>query len=388
MHAITRSRWWKPIARLIIFCGVLLLALSWTFDHFFAARPSASDLAWARRHQPAGGGELKRLWRVPPFRGLTQEGRPIDAAALAGSVWVADFIYTRCTSACPTLTAHMMLLARRLPPGVRLLSFSVDPTFDRPEVLAAYTRRWPQPPLPWTLISPDSAAFEPLVRGMNVVVDHDPDDAADITHSNQLFLIDRAGWVRGVYDSQAEVDLAALTSDAAAIVGRAAPSTPDSLATGGDPKELGHRLFGELGCNGCHADVRTAPPLGGFGGRRVVLENGTTVATDRAYLRASILRPWAQVVRGYGASMPTYDGALTETQLAGLLAYLESLPAPQTAASSGTAVDPVCHMKVAIVDATPRLQQGPTTYYFCSSTCRARFSDHPGRYATDSAPKR
>ena len=386
MSARPRARWWKPIARLMIFGGTLLLALFWTFDHFFSAAPSASDAAWARRHDPATAGrEPKRLWKVPPFRGLTQEGRSLDADALGRSVWVADFIYTRCTSACPTLTAHLMLLSRRLPPGVHLLSFSVDPGFDRPEVLAAYARRWPRPRLPWTLTSPDPAGFEQFMRDMNVTVDRSPDDAADITHSNQFFLIDGDGWVRGVYDSQDDVDLAALTRDAATILGAAAPVSAEPSATGGDPRELGHRLYADLGCSGCHADARTAPPLGGFGARQVALENGTSVATDHAYLRAAILQPWAQVVRGYSASMPSYEGALNEAQLGGLLAYLESLPAPATAPASGTAVDPVCHMAIPVVDTTPRIQRGPTTYYFCSSACRARFSDAPERYRAVSA---
>lgn len=387
MSSSVRVRWWKPIARLIIFGGVLVLALFWTFDHFFSGERSASDLAWARRHEASSSAKApRRLWKVPPFRGVTQEGRPIDFAGLVGNVWVADFIYTRCTSACPTLTARMMLLGRRLSPGVRLLSFSVDPGFDRPEVLAAYARRWPNPRRPWTLVAPDVGALEPFAREMRIVVDRNPDDAADITHSNQLFLIDREGWVRGIYDSQDAADLASLTADAAVIAGDRAPPARPAFAGGEDPKEVGHQLFFDLGCNGCHADARTAPPLGGFGARKVALESGTSVATDDAYLRTSLVQPWAQVVRGYGASMPSYQGVVDEAQLAGLLAYLESLPAPQTPAASGTAVDPVCHMKVAIVDATPRIQRGEKTFYFCSSACRARFGDDPDRYR-DAAPR-
>ena len=382
MDATARSRWWRAVARLVIFGGTLLLALFWTFDHFFSPRRSASELAWASHRGGAAGGAPDRLWKVPPFHGLTQEGRPFDAGALAGGVWVADFIYTRCTSACPTLTARMMLLSRRLGPSVRLLSFSVDPGFDRPVVLAAYARRWPRPAAPWTLVAPDAGQLAPLVRDMRIVVDRNPDDAADITHSNQLFLIDGDGWVRGIYDSQDDAGLAALTADAAAIAG-AGPLEQQSAVAGGDPRELGRRLFAELGCNGCHADARTAPPLGGFGARRVELESGTSVATDDAYLRASILHPWAQVVRGYGGSMPSYQQALNETQLAGLVAYLDSLPAPPAAAARGSAIDPVCHMKVAIVDGTPRVQRAGATYYFCSSTCRARFSDDPDRYRNE-----
>ena len=389
MNANAHARCWKPIARLIAGGAALLLALFWTFNQFFAGRQSASEMAWSRRHDRAAGNhEPRRLWKVPPFRGLTQEGRPIDAAALAGNVWITAFIYTRCTSACPTLTARTMLLARRLDPRVGLLSFSVDPGFDRPEVLAAYARRWPHPRRTWTLVVLAPGALEALAHGMRILVERNPDDAADITHSTQLFLIDREGWVRGIYDSQAEGDLAALIADAATVLGGEVPAVPEPPAAGGNPGEVGRRLFLDLGCDGCHADPRIAPPLGGFGARRVALENGTSVATDRAYLRASIVEPWAQVVRGYSASMPSYAGALDAARLDGLLAYLETLPAPSAASAIGTAVDPVCHMKVAIVDATPRVRRGSQTYYFCSSACRARFDGDPDAHQRNASARR
>jgi YHS domain-containing protein len=84
--------------------------------------------------------------------------------------------------------------------------------------------------------------------------------------------------------------------------------------------------------------------------------------------------------------MPSHEGVVDEAQLAALLDDLESLPPPQTAAASGTAVDPVCYMKVAVVDVTARLQRGGKTFYFCSSACRARFSNDPDRYR-DAAPR-
>ena len=382
MNLTSRSRWWRPIAGLIIFMGTALLALFWTFDHFFSGKPSASEAAWTRRHDRGSGQTPGRFWKVPEFHGLTQEGLPIDANALAGNVWVADFIYTRCTSACPTLTARMMLLARKLNTGVRLLSFSVDPGFDRPEVLAGYARRWPHPALSWTLVSTDAGTLEGLAREMRIMVDRNPDDATDITHSSKLFLIDREAWVRGIYDSQDDADLAALTADATVIAGVGAPAGPHPPTADGDPKEVGRQLFQDFGCNGCHADARTAPRLGGFGARRVMLEGASSAVTDVDYLRTSIVQPLAQVVLGYAPSMPSYDGVLNEAQLAVLITYLQSMPAPRGAAAIGSAVDPVCDMKIAVVEATPRVQLRGKTYYFCSDTCRTRFADDPDRYRT------
>src|SRR5262245_26363126 len=50
------------------------------------------------------------LWQVPPFSFADQHGRPAAAADLRGHVWIADFIFTRCTTICPLITAKMALL--------------------------------------------------------------------------------------------------------------------------------------------------------------------------------------------------------------------------------------------------------------------------------------
>src|SRR5439155_1128267 len=83
----------------------------------------------------------------PLAKGLTlveRSGRAVSAADLAGHVWVADFVFTHCPTFCPLLTERMAGLQKALVPAadpVRLVSFSVDPAHDTPEVLEDYARR-------------------------------------------------------------------------------------------------------------------------------------------------------------------------------------------------------------------------------------------------------
>ena len=53
---------------------------------------------------------------------------------------------------------------------------------------------------------------------------------------------------------------------------------------------------------------------------------------------------------------------------------------PAAAGPQATAVDPVCHMEVAIAGATHVADVDGTTYYFCCGGCRARFLKDPQRY--------
>ncbi|SEO83803.1 XdhC family protein [Trujillonella endophytica] len=56
-------------------------------------------------------------------------------------------------------------------------------------------------------------------------------------------------------------------------------------------------------------------------------------------------------------------------------------PGPPEQAAPVRAVDPVCGMTVAAVDATPHAEVDGTTTWFCCAGCRDRFLEDPDRYA-------
>jgi cytochrome c oxidase subunit 2 len=89
----------------------------------------------------------------------------------------------------------------------------------------------------------------------------------------------------------------------------------------------GERDFHTLGCSGCHArnsQIR-APLLEGIYGKPVPLSDGTLVIADDQYLRDSILLPNKQIVAGYEALMPTFQGQIDEEKVNAIVAYLKSL---------------------------------------------------------------
>ena len=55
------------------------------------------------------------------------------------------------------------------------------------------------------------------------------------------------------------------------------------------------------------------------------LQDGSTVVADDAYIRDSILQPKKQVVAGYKPVMPSFEGVISEADLAELVAYIKSL---------------------------------------------------------------
>jgi cytochrome oxidase Cu insertion factor (SCO1/SenC/PrrC family) len=104
--------------------------------------------------------------RVPEFSLIERSGRRVDAAALRGNVWIADFIYTRCTDTCPLQSAQMARLQTeyRDDPDLRLVSITVDPERDTPQVLARYAARFGADPARWLFLTGEKTAIFRLAR--------------------------------------------------------------------------------------------------------------------------------------------------------------------------------------------------------------------------------
>jgi protein SCO1/2 len=81
---------------------------------------------------------------VPDFALTDQAGRAVRLSDFRGRVVAIDFIYTRCPlpDVCPRLSANFAWVSRRAAADVTLLSITLDPLYDRPEVLATYARRY------------------------------------------------------------------------------------------------------------------------------------------------------------------------------------------------------------------------------------------------------
>src|SRR5262249_56654554 len=92
--------------------------------------------------------------QVPPFELTSETGQPFDSKSLAGKVWVADLIYTTCPGPCPRMSSLMREVqqASSALPDVRLISFTVDPEHDTPEVLARYAARYQAQPDRWRFL--------------------------------------------------------------------------------------------------------------------------------------------------------------------------------------------------------------------------------------------
>jgi cytochrome c oxidase subunit 2 len=93
------------------------------------------------------------------------------------------------------------------------------------------------------------------------------------------------------------------------------------------PEGQGKLLTVKNGCIGCHSvdgTKMTGPTWFGLFGSNVQLADGTTVVSDEAYIKESILDPKAKEVAGFSPStMPPFT--LTEAEIANIIAYIKTL---------------------------------------------------------------
>jgi len=172
----------------------------------------AMALAGCRTEAP-----LPVYWQVPEFQLTAQSGQPFDSKSLKGDIWVADFIFTSCPGPCPRMSAQMRGVQSAVEnlPGVKLVSFTVDPKNDTPAVLAAYATRYKAEPGRWFFLTGNPAALESICRNGFKLGDVD----GSLVHSTRFVLVDRNSMVRGFYSTGEDGALPKLLHDVKELAG-------------------------------------------------------------------------------------------------------------------------------------------------------------------------
>ena len=176
---------------------------------------------FAHLNQPFGVGASVQpknpvLGIVPDFELTERSGRTIEKSDLLGSVWVASFIFTRCATSCPMAVTQLAGLQSDLPEQVRLVSITVDPEHDSPQVLAEFAERVGANVDRWLFLTGEkSFIYRSIREGFHLSVQEN-DDAApgwEVTHSPRFALVDTKGRIRGYYESSDQQDLERLRAD-------------------------------------------------------------------------------------------------------------------------------------------------------------------------------
>ncbi|XYI01723.1 SCO family protein [Sorangium sp. So ce1128] len=160
---------------------------------------------------------------LPAFELADHRGQRFGLEQLRGRVWIADFIFTTCPTVCPKLTERMKeieLRSRELGGALHLVTFTVDPENDTPEVLAAYAASQRLPLERWTLLTgPLDQIESTILKGFKIAMGKKESSPGifSIFHGERLVLVDQEGVIRGYYEANDE-GIPAILRDAGALV--------------------------------------------------------------------------------------------------------------------------------------------------------------------------
>lgn len=128
--------------------------------------------------------------KVPDVEVVTHEGKKVRfySDLVQGKAVAVNFIFTNCSTICPASGAMFATLQKQSGQGVRFISVSIDPSYDTPERLAAWSRKFRTEP-GWILVTGKQSAIDEIVKAFGATSarpqDHQPLTiiGSDVTHA-------------------------------------------------------------------------------------------------------------------------------------------------------------------------------------------------------------
>jgi protein SCO1/2 len=205
---------------------IVMVLISAVFALYFAF---SSEEAPSEQPQQQSQNDVTDLnWSIPAFQAVDQTNKPVTLDTVKGQVWLTHVLFTRCPDICPPMTANMakvqQALAKEKIP-VKIVSFTIDPEHDKPEVLKTFGEKYGVDFANWHFVSGYSFDdIQQLVKQafkgqVSQVSSSDPNRVL-FNHPSQFYLIDQTGKVRKFYDG-IKPDIKQITTDVKEIVAEA-----------------------------------------------------------------------------------------------------------------------------------------------------------------------
>lgn len=191
---------------------------AWKLTLLLIPLVTAGSLFWLRQLQvnALSNRSLPSYGTVPNFELTNQDARSFGSQDLAGKIWIADFIFTTCPGPCPIISTRMSELQKPLAKSdIHLVSFTVDPEKDTPEILHAYADKLRKEPFRWDFLTGPLETISSLSRdGFKLAIAAGEEPGTGPVHSTRFVLVDRIGTIRGYYDALAPDGVTKLLADA------------------------------------------------------------------------------------------------------------------------------------------------------------------------------
>lgn len=158
-----------------------------------------------------------KLHKIATFQFTDQDGNLVSNETVKGKIYVANFFFTICPSICPTMTQNLFAVQKAFKDdaGIVMLSHSVMPATDTVAQLKKYANRWKIDSQRWHLLTGSKEQIYTLAR-QSYFAEKEiglQKEKNEFLHTENAFLIDQQGYIRGVYNATLALDVENLIND-------------------------------------------------------------------------------------------------------------------------------------------------------------------------------
>lgn len=165
---------------------------------------------------------------LPGMQLQDHRAAPVTSASVAQRVVLLHFIYTTCSTTCPTQVRELAALhdglSQEARANIRFLSVSVDPLSDTPATLSAFARRMGADRPGWIFATGRPEQVQALVERMQAMAPGRQRPAPQ-DHRSSLYLFDASGELVQRF-SGVPVDRPRLAAEMNRLVAAKARATP------------------------------------------------------------------------------------------------------------------------------------------------------------------
>lgn len=172
------------------------------------------------------GSEFKPDYKlkIEPFTFTNQHNEEVSLDDLKGEVWLAQFVFTNCTTVCGPMMVNMANLQDELikekVEDYKIVSFTVDPVVDSPEVLQGYLDVFaPSDESKWEMLTgyKQDEIAEIAKKSFATIVADDP-NSDQVTHGVNFALVNQEGLVVKLYNGNDDVPYDEIVEDMKALI--------------------------------------------------------------------------------------------------------------------------------------------------------------------------
>ena len=153
---------------------------------------------------------------IPDFSFTNQDKQTVTQADFKNKIYVADFFFVTCPTICPIMKKNMLTVYKEFKDNadVKILSHTIDPEHDNPDVLKQYAKDLGVTGTTWQFVTGDREKIYDIGQKHYMVsAMEDSSQAGGYIHSGAFVLIDKDSHIRGMYDGTTEEGTAKLKED-------------------------------------------------------------------------------------------------------------------------------------------------------------------------------